>query len=338
MTWDGVRYEILEASQENAPAFDSVRRSKIAAAEAVSGIPLIIYATDFTDESRASQYGSGLLIELEDKTGFLQAMSDLPANGPLDVLLHSPGGSPSATESIVRLLRSRFTPIRFIVPHTAKSAATMLALSGNEILLGEAAELGPIDPQFGSIPAGAAIDQFNRIHSDVTANPDRMRGWLPILQQYGPSFLQQCWNAVELSENLATAWLQDYMFAGEPESRERAERVATYLANHNNFMTHSRPVWMEQLLAVEPTLKIKSLRQIDPQFESAIMDVYWAINITFQSTLAFKLIEHQAESAYIRLMQPPTLPAIPIPVPVSPPSQPAPPNRAERRRQQRNRR
>ncbi len=59
MTWDGVRYEIVEASRENAPAFDSVRRSKIAAAEAVSGIPLIIYATDFTDESRASQYGSG---------------------------------------------------------------------------------------------------------------------------------------------------------------------------------------------------------------------------------------------------------------------------------------
>ena len=338
MTWDEIRREIAASHRENALAFDPVRRSKIAAAEAVSEIPLIIYAADFTDESRASQYGSGLLIELDDKTGFLQAMSDLPATGPLDVLLHSPGGSPSATESIVRLLRSRFTPIRFIVPHTAKSTATMLALSGNEILLGEAAELGPIDPQFGNIPAGAAIDQFDRIHSDVTANPDRMRGWLPILQQYGPSFLQQCLNAVELSESLAAAWLQEYMFAGEPKAQERAERVAKWLANHNNFMTHSRPIWMEQLLDVEPTLKIKSLKQIDPRFESAIMDVYWAINITFQGTPAFKLIEHQEGSAYIRIMQPPTLPAIPVPVPVSPPSQPPPPNRAERRRQQRNRR
>lgn len=164
-----------------------------------------------------------------------------------------------------------------------------------------------------------------------------MRGWLPILQQYGPSFLQQCLNAVELSESLAADWLQEYMFTEEPKARERAERVAKWLANHNNFMTHSRPIWMEQLLGVEPTLKIKSLKQVDPRFESAIMDVYWAINITFQSTPAFKLIEHQEGSAYIRIMQPPTLPAIPVPVPVSPPSQPPPPNRAERRRQQRNR-
>lgn len=338
MTWNEVRQEIVAASRENAAAFDVVRRSKIAAAEEISGVPLIIYATDFTDESRALQYGPGLLIELDDKTGFLQAMSDLPAEGPLDVLLHSPGGSPSATESIVQLLRSRFDPIRFIVPHTAKSAATMLALSGNEILLGEAAELGPIDPQFGSVPAGAAIDQFNRIHSEVTANPERMRGWLPILQQYGPSFLQQCLNAVELSESLAATWLQEYMFAGEPEAQERAERVAKWLANHNNFMTHSRPVWMGQLLDVEPTLKIKSLRQADPWFESAIMAVYWAISITFQDTPAFKLIEHHADSAYIRLMQPPALPAIPVPIPVSPPTHPGPPGRAERRRQQQGRR
>ena len=227
MTWDDVRREIAAAHRENASGCDGVRRSKIAAAEAISGIPLVIYATDFTDESKAAQCGSGLQIDLDDKTGFLQAISDLPAHGPLDILLHSPGGSPSATESIVRLLRSRFAPIRFIIPHTAKSAATMLALSGNEILLGQAAEMGPIDPQFGNIPAGAAIDQFKRIHSDVTANPDRMRGWLPILQQYGPSFLQQCINAVELSQNLATDWLRDYMFSGEPSAAERAKKVAT---------------------------------------------------------------------------------------------------------------
>lgn len=128
------------------------------------------------------------------------------------------------------------------------------------------------------------------------------------------------------------------MFAGEPEAQERAERVAKWLANHNNFMTHSRPVWMGQLLDVEPTLKIKSLKQADPRFESAIMAVYWAISITFQDTPAFKLIEHHAGSAYIRLMQPPALPAIPVPIPVPPPNHPGLPSRAERRRQQQGRR
>ena len=55
----------------------------------------------------------------------------------------------------------------------------MLALSGDEILLGEAAELGPIDPQLNfvteqrpvSVPAGAAIDQFKLAESEITKDP-----------------------------------------------------------------------------------------------------------------------------------------------------------------------
>ena len=234
MTWNDVREAISSTKPKgNIGPHDLVRRAKIAAAERASGIPLIAYATDFTDEGRAAQYGAGLQIELNDKTGFLQALSDID-DGPLDVLVHSPGGSPTATESIVSLLRSRFDPIRFVVPHTAKNAATMLALSGNEILLGDAAELGPIDPQLRivndqrvvTVPAGAAIRQFHRIHTEVTKNPEAMRGWLPILRQYGPSFLQECENSIRLSEELAAQWLQAYMFRGEQNAESRAKTIA----------------------------------------------------------------------------------------------------------------
>lgn len=183
MTWDEIRVEILEASQTLGVAqHDNIRRDKIAAVETISGIPLIVYASDFIDIDRAARNGAGLQIQLQDKTGFLQATCDI-ADGPLDVLLHSPGGSPAATESIVHLLRARFDPIRFLIPHTAKSAATMLALSGDEVLLGEAAELGPIDPQLQfvteqrpvSVPARAAIDQFERAGSDIGLDPNKLR-------------------------------------------------------------------------------------------------------------------------------------------------------------------
>lgn len=321
MTWDKIRQEINATPPcPNSSPQDAVRRTKIAAVEKITGIPLIIYAVDFTNEEKAAQYGARLQIDLNDKTGFMQALSDIP-DGSLDVLIHSPGGSPSATESIVHLLRSRFSPIRFFVPHTAKSAATMLALSGNEILLGEGAELGPIDPQLHivnqqrqvTVPAGAAIIQFQRIHAEVVTNPQKLRGWLPIIGQYGPSFLQECQNAIDLSETLVANWLQKYMFCGEEGAKSRAEKVAKWLADHTNFNTHSRPVWMEQLLDIEPALKIRRLRDIGEDFEAAVMAVYWAIDITFDSTDAFKIIEHQMGSAYVRLQQqvviPPTKPA-----------------------------
>ena len=309
MTWDDVRLEVAnERDKADQSACDLVRRAKIVAAERISGIPLVIYAADFTSTDRAGANGPSVQIELDDKTGILQATSDIP-DGPLDVLIHSPGGSPTATQSIVYLLRSRFDPIRFIIPHTAKSAATMLALSGNEILLGEAAELGPIDPQLQmvidqrsvTVPARAALDQFTRIEADVIADPTKLRSRLPIIRQYGPSFLQECTNAIERSEALATEWLRDYMFAGCDDADERAKRVARWLANHNNFRIHSSPVWMEQLLEVEPTLKIRQLADISDDFSNAIMDVYWAIDVTFSGTPAFKIVEHQFGSAYIRL-------------------------------------
>ena len=309
MTWDDVRLEIQTAQASHGPhAQDVIRRKKIKAVEEVTGRPLVVYATDFTNEGRAAQYGAGLQIELDDKTGFMQALSDIP-DGALDVLIHSPGGNPSATESIVHILRARFAPIRVFVPHTAKSAATMLALSGDEILLGEAAELGPIDPQFRvsngqkSIPAGAAIDQFSAIHKEVTENPDRLRGWLPLLGQYGPSFLRECMNAVALSEALVGDWLNMYMFGGEENAKERAQKVAKWLANHSNFNSHSRPVWREQLLELEPTLKIRNFSEVDEALGPAVMALYWAIDITFDMTGAFKIIEHRAGSAYVRLQQ-----------------------------------
>ena len=309
MTWDDVRLEIERASRaKGQPQHDPIRRQKVAAAEKVSGIPLVIYASDFTDVGR--QNGPGIQIDADDRTGFLQALSDIDP-GPLDVLLHSPGGSPTATESIVHLLRSRFSPIRFIIPHTAKSAATMLALSGDEILLGEAAELGPIDPQMQfvteqrpiSVPARAAIDQFARAAAEIDADPGKIRVWLPIIRQYGPAFLQECQNAIALSETLVTDWLSSYMFKKEPAAEARAAKIARWLADHNNFKAHSRPVWLEQLLRVEPMMKIRRLQDIGKDFEAAVMAVYWAIDVTFSATSAIKLIEHQEGSAYVRLVR-----------------------------------
>src|SRR5207244_3655946 len=114
-----------------------------------------------------------------DKEGFREVAHTLSADN-VDVLVHSPGGMAEAAESIVKLLRARFNGVRFIVPNIAKSAATMLALSGDEILMDSDAELGPIDPQFNLrkadgttvvAPAQAIIDQFDRLESRIKGDP-----------------------------------------------------------------------------------------------------------------------------------------------------------------------
>ena len=108
-------------------------------------------------------------IDLTDIDGFTDLVNSVPADKTaVDVLIHSPGGSPDATERIVSILRNRFTEVHFLVPHSAYSAATMMALSGNSITLHSSATLGTIDPQlsdpqYGYVPARSIKRGFEKV-------------------------------------------------------------------------------------------------------------------------------------------------------------------------------
>lgn len=63
----------------------------------------------------------------------------------LDVIIESPGGSPDDAFQIATLIRKHSGKASAVVPFWAKSAGTMIALAMDEIVLGELAQLGPID-------------------------------------------------------------------------------------------------------------------------------------------------------------------------------------------------
>jgi len=67
----------------------------------------------------------------------------------IDFIINSPGGSPGDAYRIIRTLRNNFKEVNIIVPFWAKSAATLLALGGNNIIMGEFGEFGPLDIQIG---------------------------------------------------------------------------------------------------------------------------------------------------------------------------------------------
>ena len=59
--------------------------------------------------------------------------------------MHTTGGNPTATESIVNYLRAKFdNDIRVIVPQLAMSAGTIIAYVGQEIIIGRQFRLGSI--------------------------------------------------------------------------------------------------------------------------------------------------------------------------------------------------
>lgn len=79
--------------------------------------------------------------------GFREKKSDIAREGKCGLLIHSPGGHASSAYKIVRLFQRRAEEFFTIVPVYAKSAATLMAIGGKEIVMGMDAELGPLDVQ-----------------------------------------------------------------------------------------------------------------------------------------------------------------------------------------------
>jgi hypothetical protein len=71
------------------------------------------------------------------------------AGDHLDLLVASPGGDIEAAYLVARELRRRFAQLTVFVPFRAKSAATLLCLAADELVLGSLGELGPLDQQGG---------------------------------------------------------------------------------------------------------------------------------------------------------------------------------------------
>lgn len=65
----------------------------------------------------------------------------------IDVLLETPGGSGDAAEEIGNFLHDKFEKVSYVITGEAKSAGTILALSGNDILMTKTGSMGPIDAQ-----------------------------------------------------------------------------------------------------------------------------------------------------------------------------------------------
>jgi len=64
----------------------------------------------------------------------------------LDLFIFSQGGDASVPWRLVSLFREFASEFRVIVPYTAMSAATLICLGADSIVMGRKGELGPIDP------------------------------------------------------------------------------------------------------------------------------------------------------------------------------------------------
>ncbi|HWQ62156.1 MAG TPA: hypothetical protein VN521_07585 [Negativicutes bacterium] len=189
-------------------------------------------------------------INIEDSEQVLRAIHLTPADMPIDIVLHTPGGLVLASEQISHALMRHQAKVTVFVPHYSMSGGTMIALAADEIVMDCNAVLGPVDPQLGQYPAASILKAVER------KNINRVDDSTLILADMAAKAMRQV-------EDFLTKLLSDKM------TPEAAQTLAHTLSEGR--WTHDFPITCDQLkamgLPVVPDLpaEVYDLMELYPQ-------------------------------------------------------------------------
>jgi len=291
--WSEVLQQIqsvqAQGQQLQARANDVVRHNYLKALHEKTGRNVIAYYSGFL-----SKQVGGVEINDEDKNGFMMAVHKLDRSKGLDLIIHTPGGNISSTQSIVDYLHKMFDRnVRAIVPQIAMSAGTMLACSCKEIWMGKHSNLGPIDPHINGIPAYGVLSEFREACKQVKDDPSKIPIWQSIIGQYRPTFLSRCENAIEWSNSFVRQQLTEIMFAGQQDAKTKADAIVEKLTDFTGNKTHERHIHFEECF--EMGLNVKSIENdaaSDKGFQDLVLTVHHCYMHVFMNSRSYKAIEN----------------------------------------------
>jgi Serine dehydrogenase proteinase len=289
--WNSIINEI------HASPFDLARRKYAEALHTLTGRNTLYYYSGWLQKTDP-RFFNVVSITDEDKGGFMTCLHGMQFEAGLDLILHSPGGYVSATESLIHYLRQKFgANIRVFVPQIAMSGGTILALAGEEIWMGHHSNLGPIDPQFGNRPAVTLIEEFVRAYREIKKDKSKLVVWQPILAQIAPTMLSQARDAIDLSKQIAERTLTDGMFRTRRNKERLAKKISTELTKVTTHKQHSRHIHFADCQKIG--LNVKQLES-DPTLQDAVLSAHHAFMITLSNTNAGKIIQSHHGMTFVK--------------------------------------
>lgn len=260
---------------------------------------VLLYGSAFLQKPEVPAHR--LMIQNEDLNGFMGVVHGMDWARGMTLLLHTPGGSPNAAESIVSYLRTKFDDLEVIVPTFAMSAGTMVALAAQQIVMARHSQLGPIDPQFvyggRSMSARAVVDQFEEAEREILKNTVQAHVWAPILQSLGPALLQEARNALAYSERMVAGWLEQYMLRGREDASGVAKAAAAHFNDASTHKSHGRRIGREE--ARDQGLEIVDLES-DQDLQEAVLTAYHVMTIAFEQGPIVKLLTSDTNRSWVK--------------------------------------
>lgn len=264
----------------------------------ISNRNVLYYASSFLQKPQIPSLFTS--INMEDLNGFMAGVHDLDFDKDLLLILHTPGGLAEAAQTIVDYLRSKFGSIDVLIPAYAMSAGTMIALGCDRIILGRQSQLGPTDPQLivenRAFSAHSIVEQFEEAKRDIAGDPILAHAWAPVLRSFGPALLQEARKSIAYGQSLVQEWLATYMFAGQSDSDNLAEKVSKYFSG-NEHGSHGRRINRET--ARENHLEIIDLEE-NQELQEATLTLYHLSTIAFEHSPTTKSVVSSNNRMWIK--------------------------------------
>lgn len=273
---------IEKIKQENNPKNTIIKYMKEYSEK--TGRNCILYSSEFlTKPSEVTN------IDLSDKLGFITVIESLDKSKGLDLILHTPGGSLDATESIIDYLHATFgDDIRAVIPQLAMSSGTMIACSCKEILMANHSSLGPVDPQIIDIAAKNVKKEFDLAKKEIREDPDSIPYWSILLEKYPINFSIECENAIEWSKYILEKSLRYSMFKNN--DKDKIEKIKHELITSDYIKDHTQNFSAEKCREIG--LKIKNLED-DKKLHEIVLSIHYASISYFNLKKTSKILANQ---------------------------------------------
>lgn len=287
-----------------------------------TGRNLFIYASDFNKQRQ------GIDVSLmQDDFYTIQDMLRESDKETIDVYLETPGGTGETAEEVARFLHNKFNEVNFVIVGEAKSAGTILALSGDNLYMSETGSLGPIDAQVrigrGVVSAYDYKAWIEEKRAEAEKNGKLNAFDAIMVAQISPGEINGVINSLKFAQELVAGWLETYKFKNwdvtethkrvvTPKMKKRrAKRVSQSLCNHMYWRSHGRSLKIEDLKEV---LKIEKVDD-DPKLADTLYRIKTVIRLIFDTSTDFKL--YFWEDMGLAKTANPMNPSIPTPSPIT---------------------
>lgn len=171
----------------------------------------------------------------------------------LHLILHSPGGDGTVVEKFVALCRTQCKRLCVVVPNEAKSAATLIALGADEIVMGPPSELGPIDAQIRVRVSGMsryvsaqsfidARDNLLKQHAEAVKKKKETSAILQMLASLDLPFIVECERLMDFGRDVGKKLLVSNMFSKRRDKDNKADKVVASLSSVQLHKVHGRTI------------------------------------------------------------------------------------------------